>query len=200
MQNAGNPPNITFEGLDTLTAILHELPNRAHAYMASEMYDVASDVFDESQKQVPVRYGALRGSGTLTVDDGEGQTEITLSYGGASASYALAVHENLAAHHKPPTKAKYLEDPVNAAMSSAEDRFKVSVEGAIIGQFTGSGGGGRTGAGGGSGSGGSAPSRRSTPHRAMTPAEVHQALATIDKGRAMERKGRRGIRVYHRAS
>lgn len=198
---AGNNTTVTFEGLDTLAAIVKELPKNANKFLANELYDIAVDAFNESQKQVPVRYGALRGSGTVTVDEGAGQVEITISYGGGSAGYALAVHENLAAKHKPPTKAKYLEDPVNAAMAGADSRMQAHVEGAIIGQFPGGAGSGLTGSGGG-GRGVSGGRRRSgtKTHRPMTTAEVHRALATIDKGREMERKGRRGIRTWHRAT
>src|SRR5260221_10205362 len=45
---------------------------------------------------VPVKTGALRASGTV---EQPLPLAVDLSFGGAAAPYALAVHENVAAHH-----------------------------------------------------------------------------------------------------
>jgi len=45
---------------------------------------------------VPVKTGALRASGTVEQPE---PLVVELSFGGAAAPYALAVHENVAAHH-----------------------------------------------------------------------------------------------------
>ncbi len=38
------------------------------------------------------------------------ETTVQVGFGGVGAPYAIFVHENLQAYHKPPTKAKFLED------------------------------------------------------------------------------------------
>lgn len=62
-----------------------------------------------SQKVVPVDTGVLRAS-VATIPTGEGfNTEVTVGYG---TDYAIYVHENLEARHKPGKTAKYLEGPL----------------------------------------------------------------------------------------
>jgi hypothetical protein len=200
--------DVDYEGLSTLQAVIKEIPSHASKFLATETFDIATEAFNDSQKQVPVRTGFLRGSGTVTVEPDETGTTITISYGGASAGYALWVHEDLAAHHKAPTKAKYLEDPVNARMAGAEDRIKAGVDGAILGQMPGGIGEPQQGGGGGSYEKeqktlrrriGQARGRHSSPNP-MNHDDIRRALDTIDKGRELERKGRRSVRTFYRAS
>jgi hypothetical protein len=40
-----------------------------------------------------------------------GKADYTVEYGGSEAPYAVYVHEILGYSHKPPTQAKYLEQP-----------------------------------------------------------------------------------------
>lgn len=198
---AGDNTTVEWKGLDTLQAILREIPGNADKWLANELYDSATDAFNESQLEVPVATGALRGSGTMQVTS-ENPVEITIGYGGASASYALPVHENVAAHHKSPTKAKYLEDPVNKAMSNHIGIMQGTVEGAIIGHIP-----GKTGTPQDNAEVAGAVKGRRARHirkgavvpRAMSGEEIHQALATIDRGHEMARSGRRAIRTWHLA-
>lgn len=73
----------------------------------------ASKVLALSQELVPVDDGDLRRSGDVELPaiDSQGVVSVDISYGGASAAYAVIVHEDLSAFHKPPTQAKYLEEP-----------------------------------------------------------------------------------------
>lgn len=65
----------------------------------------AAFVLRESQKIVPVDTGALRASGRVVVE-GEGfGTRCTVSY---NTDYAIYVHEDLNAAHRPGKTAKYL--------------------------------------------------------------------------------------------
>jgi hypothetical protein len=78
------------------------------------LWQEARLVMNESQDQCPVEFGVLKASGR--VDDPvetEGKMSIAMSY---STNYAVYVHENLEAHHDPPTKAKFLEDPLRQAL------------------------------------------------------------------------------------
>jgi len=63
----------------------------------------------ESQKIVPVEFGVLKNSARTVNIGGKGfDVDIVVHYG-AGANYAVYVHENLEAKHKPGKRAKYLE-------------------------------------------------------------------------------------------
>ena len=65
--------------------------------------------FDESQEIVPVKTGALKESGYL---ESVG-SQVEIGYGrGGDPEYAPIVHEDLEAHHAPPTQAKFLQQPL----------------------------------------------------------------------------------------
>jgi len=71
---------------------------------------VLEEILTESKKICPVKTGYLRGSGYVSEPVlGYGQILATIGY---SAEYAWWVHENLEAYHHPPTKAKFLEEPL----------------------------------------------------------------------------------------
>ena len=77
-------------------------------------------VMNESAAMCPVRYGFLRGSRYVNRPVMyEDEINLNLGY---SADYALPVHENLLAEHKPPTQAKFLEVPlINHAPEMMEE-------------------------------------------------------------------------------
>lgn len=92
--------------------------------VAKALYLEANDAFNESQIEVPVDLGVLQSSGHVTLPEWAGhQVTISIVYGGASANYAVYVHEDLEARHDPPTKAKYLEDPVSRASMTMAARL-----------------------------------------------------------------------------
>ena len=75
--------------------------------------DAAEVAFRQSQVYVPVEFGALKASGTIkTTSKKDGTDDHTIEYGGASAPYALPVHEIPTAYHAPPTSWKYLEKAI----------------------------------------------------------------------------------------
>lgn len=134
MPASGPSVEIEWQGLDTLIYDLKQLSPRATAYLSGELATTAYEAFDQSQIQVPRRYGILAGSGNVT-QTGDDPVEFTIGYGGPAAGYAFWVHENMQAKHKSPTKAKYLEDPANAAMAKMPGRMDGRVEGVIMGQY-----------------------------------------------------------------
>ena len=78
----------------------------------------------QSKDIVPVRFGVLRSSGKVDLPQKiAGIIKVILSYGGAAAGYAIYVHENLTARHKPPTRAKYLEEPFKRAQAGLLGRL-----------------------------------------------------------------------------
>lgn len=62
----------------------------------------------ESQRITPVDTGALRASGRMRTEGKGIEIEVIVSY---STWYAVYVHEILWYYHKPPTQAKFLEQP-----------------------------------------------------------------------------------------
>jgi hypothetical protein len=101
------------------------------AYQGDTVRAAAGALFREGERImtrskrdfVPVLTGALRASGRVEPPQIAG-TEITviLGYGGASAPYALVVHEDLQAHHTVGS-AKYLEIPRNEAVAGMDARL-----------------------------------------------------------------------------
>ncbi len=70
-------------------------------------------IFDESQRLVPVRTGALKSSGFVDARQTARGARVTLGYGrGGFPSYAALVHEGLQFFHKAPTQAKFLSQAV----------------------------------------------------------------------------------------
>lgn len=75
--------------------------------------------FNLSQVFVPVRTGALKRSGFLEIT-GRGKTaSVQMGYGRRGVPpYALIVHEEFGFRHKPPTRAKFLEEAVNVTQQN----------------------------------------------------------------------------------
>lgn len=99
------------------------------------LYSHATDVFMQSQFEVPVDTGALRSSGYVTQPFIVGnEVAIAIVYGQAAAPYALWVHEILEHHHEPPTKAKFLEDPLTNSIDDFRIGFRRVLEAALEGK------------------------------------------------------------------
>lgn len=124
-------PELSVEVLGGRLAEEHlaALGEQALHVVEGHIMDEAATAFGASQQQVPVRFGALRGSGRIHAPERSGdEVSVDLTYGGAAAPYALYVHENLNAQHASPTKAKYLEDPVNEVMQGTAERLAAALE------------------------------------------------------------------------
>jgi len=79
----------------------------------------------KSQQVVPVDTGALKAS-AFTRKTGVGRsTNVTVGY---TMDYAVFVHENLDARHKPGKTAKYLERPARKFMGRMRDIIKKTME------------------------------------------------------------------------
>ena len=86
------------------------LSEKVHAEKMSALKDIAEYVLGESIQQVPHEEGDLQSSGKVSVD--EGSSRVAVSY---DTPYAVRQHEEMTYQHDPGRKAKYLEDPLNAA-------------------------------------------------------------------------------------
>lgn len=79
----------------------------------------------ESQKIVPVDSGVLRDS-ARPIPSGTGfDTEVRVTY---NTHYAVYVHEDLNARHKPGKTAKYLEIPARTGRKKMSQIFRESLE------------------------------------------------------------------------
>lgn len=121
---------IEITGLDKLNKLLANAGANGTQALARGLYEEATMAFNESQVLVPVDTGALKGSGHVTTPTvTPNSVEVTIGYGGPTASYALVVHERINSgsgkkiFHAPPTQAKYLETPVKRRTSGLASRL-----------------------------------------------------------------------------
>jgi len=114
----------TLEGDVELQAVLRAAQLEAPKAVAIAIYEEANVIFAKSQVLVPVDTGALRGSGGVSAIQGSGQKMyVDIFYGGPAASYALYVHEIIGNYHKPPTQAKYLEQPFMQSLAEIQNNI-----------------------------------------------------------------------------
>lgn len=121
--------------------IARDFPNKVEQSLRVE----AELVMTDSKKNfVPVDLGTLRSSGHVgSVERAGRDLSVTLDYGGASAPYALAVHEHPSTHSPPSWEGKavtdisnwsldgrgpkYLERPLNNALKGMARRIAASL-------------------------------------------------------------------------
>lgn len=108
------------ESLDVIRDDLYALNNSMPQDAANILNEIVElDIGTETQFQVPFQFGQLRRSWEVEkpiITNGN----VSISFG-YTAAYAPYVHENTDAKHKHPTKAKFLEDPVNNAIDILEE-------------------------------------------------------------------------------
>jgi hypothetical protein len=118
-------------GDETLAAKLGQLVGKAPQAAAAALFQEGERVMAASKLLVPVDTGALRASGHVQPPRVEGTlVRVELGYGGVAGAtvggkyvgYAVYVHENLTAAH-PVGKAKYLEEPMLAALPGMGQRI-----------------------------------------------------------------------------
>ena len=113
-----------------LKAALRKRGREAPKILARALFREAEPIMTKSKRLVPVDTGALRSSGHVEPPEIRGKrVRVFLVYGGASAEYAVFVHENTNARHNPPTQAKYLEQPLMEAIPGLGGRLAARVRG-----------------------------------------------------------------------
>ena len=79
------------------------------------LFGEAWEIMGKSHREVPVRDGILKNSGTvLPPERRSGSVVVEMGYGGAASAYAVVQHERTDFAHRV-GKAKYLEDPLMQA-------------------------------------------------------------------------------------
>lgn len=101
----------------------------------------SGELYRDSQKQVPRDTNALASSGRYIYHSQSGprrSTGIKYGYPGEGDNildYAAAVHEILKASHAPPTKAKYVEDPLVQGIPVYKSLSALACRGAVKRSF-----------------------------------------------------------------
>ena len=106
------------KGVDQMMAKLLQIANKFPDYVGAAIYQEAQIEMTEAKRRTPVDTDKLRASGRVSPPERKGRSiSVTLSFGGASAPYAIYVHENLEANHANPPfgggQAKFLESVLN---------------------------------------------------------------------------------------
>ncbi len=120
--------------VESTEEMLRSLQTFAEAWpseMAQAAWQGGAAVLNVSRRMCPVDTGFMRGSAyeaEPVVQDGH--VSVELGYG---ADYSIYVHENLLAHHKPPTQAKFLEIPLIQAAPRMVEELLLRVERIIAG-------------------------------------------------------------------
>jgi len=97
--------------------------------LAGALYEEATDIMAKAIPITPIEFGPLRASGRVEPPEVSGTSvSVTLGFGGAAAPYAVYVHERMDLSHKPPTQAKFLEQPVLEAQSGFGARLGARME------------------------------------------------------------------------
>lgn len=107
-------------GLKGLNTFVHNLERNAARWeeaAATGLYLVGNNIMAKSKREVPVKTGLLKASGYVTPPQAQGdRVEVELGYGGnGSRDYAVIQHERMDYRHPNGGKAKFLQDPVDAA-------------------------------------------------------------------------------------
>jgi hypothetical protein len=118
----------TLEGDLELKAMLEAAREKSPLAVAQAIWEEANLIFAKSQILVPVDTGVLRGSGGVSAPQ-KGTTGyfVDIFYGGPAADYAMYVHEIIGNYHKPPTQAKYLEQPFMEALPQIQNNISTRI-------------------------------------------------------------------------
>lgn len=142
---------IEVKGLEPLMAAFAKAGSDAPRFATKALWEEASEAFLLSQAVVPVRTGALKGSGMVHPPETKGNIAIVnITYGGTASGtiedewhgstvgYALYVHEipPSRASHDSPTRWKYLENPVKLYARDMANRMTARVLNMLNERFT----------------------------------------------------------------
>lgn len=114
--------SITIKGAKNVKARLEKFRKAMTLQAGRALVEEAQIEQKESMKRTPVLTGALRASHETSDFKFVGNTiEVSIKVGGASAPYAVPVHENLSAFHKV-GQAKFLESTIRESAPHMAER------------------------------------------------------------------------------
>jgi hypothetical protein len=111
----------------------------------SALYLIGNNMMTKAKELTPVNTGALRGSGYVTLPQGD---TVEMGFGGPAKEYAADVHEDLHMSHRV-GESKFLEKAINTYPDAAGDFAEFALEAFQRGTSS-RGGGNPTAPGGGS--------------------------------------------------
>lgn len=115
--------SVDFKGGDAVMRALRLLGEKSPDAMGKALYQEANDIIIEAKVLTPFDEGTLAGSAFVNLPEVSGASvSVTLGYGQAAKDYAEVQHEELSYKHKPPTQAKFLEQPFNAAVNNGMEQ------------------------------------------------------------------------------
>lgn len=127
--------NLEIKGLDKVIKNLKAIRKRMAKELPMALLKEGNAIMTESKtKYVPVETGALRSSGRANTPVTRGDIiKVTLSYGGAAAPYAAAIHEapNDWNWSVAGTGPKYLEIPAKKAVPGMSRRIARDLKGKL---------------------------------------------------------------------
>jgi len=119
---------VVMVGLKELQAQLESSPKQATKRLAGPMFTEAERIMTRAKKLAPVDEGTLQGSGTVRQPRVTGiRVTVEMGFGGAALKYAMVQHERLDYKHTS-GQAKFLEQPVNEAVSGFAARIGKSLD------------------------------------------------------------------------
>lgn len=110
-------------GFPQLAAAIRALAERGPKAALGALYREGERIVTEAKRRTPVKWGHLRDSGQVVAD---GPTRVVLAFGNNAVTYAVPVHENLAARH-PTGEAKFLERPLLEAARDIDARLAAEI-------------------------------------------------------------------------
>lgn len=115
--------SVDFKGGEAVMRALRLLGDKAPEAMGKALYQEGNDILREAKVLTPVDTGVLKGSAFVNLPEVSGAAvSVTLGYGQAAKDYAEVQHEELSYYHKPPTQAKFLEQPFNDAVNNGMEQ------------------------------------------------------------------------------
>jgi len=117
---------VEFEGEKKLQALFKKMSGKGmETVIATSLFMTANEVLNKSKIIVPVDKGFLKDSGRVEPPKAYASgVEVKITYGGASAKYAAAVHEHPKAKHKPGKSYHFLKIPVDLARATFVNDIK----------------------------------------------------------------------------
>ena len=101
---------MSVQGVKKLTAALDLRRMKTVAGFRQGLMKAGLFLQRESQKIVPIKTSFLKASANTRMEGHGAKSVVTVSY---STEYAIYVHEDLEARHKPGKSAKFLEKPLH---------------------------------------------------------------------------------------
>jgi len=117
---------MNLDDLNSNKRIIEELKRKLPTAIERILWEEGQKVMNESVPLCPIDTGRLRASRYVRTPKTTGnRTTMELGY---STDYAVYVHENLEAYHKPPTQAKFLETPLRQHLPEIEKLIGEAIE------------------------------------------------------------------------